>query len=112
MIEPGIYDHKIQRRADYSSELEFLDSTNTPIDFTGWSGVAEIWDAARQVKYADFAITFTNRVGGKLKLTLPSNTTVLLPNSALWDLMLIEPSGFRSYWLEGSVIVSEGYSEP
>ena len=109
-ISPGTYNIPVQRRADYYLTLQFKDSTGTPINLTGWSVEAEIWNKPRTTKYADFRITYTNRSTGTISIALTDTETTTLPSKAYYDVLLINPSGLREYYLEGSVNVYEGYS--
>ena len=62
-IAPGTYNISLQRRADYSVTLQFKDSTGTAINLTGWTAAAQAWNQDRTTKYADFTVTYTNRLG-------------------------------------------------
>lgn len=109
-IQPGTYNITLQRRADYSINLQFIDSNKNPIDLTGWTVLAQIWDEARTNKLADFNITYINRVLGKISLDLSDNITTALPRESFYDVLLINTSGLREYYLQGSVSASEGYT--
>jgi hypothetical protein len=109
-ISPGTYNISLQRRADYYVTLQFKDSTGAAINLTDWSVEAEIWNKPRTIKYVDFTITYTNRVTGTISIALTDTETTALPTKAYYDVLLINPSGLREYYLEGDVNVCEGYS--
>ncbi len=109
-ISPGTYDITLQRRADYSVTLQFKDSTNTPIDLTGWTAAAQAWNEHRTTKYADFTVSYTNRLTGTIALSLTYDQTATFPTTAYYDLLLTNPSGLKEYYLEGAIYVSEGYT--
>lgn len=109
-ISPGTYDISLQRRADYSITLQFKDSTDTAINLTGWTVAAQVWNRLRTTKYADFAVTYTNRVTGTVAIALTDEQTDDFPNEAYYDVLLTNPSGLKEYYLEGVVYVSEGYT--
>lgn len=111
MIQPGVYNIKLQRRADYSVELQFKDANKVPINLTDWSAIAQAWDMGRTTKYADFAVTYVDRFNGRLKLSLSHTVTATLPQQMVYDVMLINPAGERAYYLEGAITTSEGYTE-
>jgi hypothetical protein len=111
-IQPGQHNITVQRRADYDLALQFKDSSGTGINLTGWTAYAQIWDRARSEKYADFAITYTNRSTGQIGIALTDAQTATLPNEAYYDVLLENTSGLRNYYLEGIVYVSEGYTSP
>lgn len=111
-IQPGQYNITVQRRADFDLQLQFKDSADSPINLTGWTAYAQVWDAARTDKLADFTVTYTNRAQGQIKIALSDTDTADFPNDACYDVMLENASGIRHYYLEGIVYVSEGYTAP
>jgi len=109
-IAPGTYNISLQRRADYNVTLQFKDSTGTGINLTGWTVEAQVWNQGRSTKYADFAVTYTNRVTGTVAIALTDTQTTLFPDEAYYDVLLTNPSGLKEYYLEGIMYVSEGYT--
>lgn len=109
-VSPGTYNISLQRRADYSVVLQFKDSTDTPIDLTGWSVASQIWNLPRTTKIADFTVTYTNRSTGTITLSLTSAQTVLITETFYYDVLLTNGSGLKEYYLEGTVTASEGYT--
>ena len=109
-ISPGTYNISLQRRADYSITLQFKDSNDAPINLTGWTVAAQVWNQARTTKYADFTVTYTNRVTGTIAIALTDDQTTILPDEAYYDVLLTNPSGLKEYYLEGIIYVSEGYT--
>lgn len=110
--KPGVYHLPLQRRADDRTRLEFYDSNDDPINLTGWTVYASIWDKARTTKYADFDIEYVDRPNGVVNLFLSSEDSEGLPCECFYDVMLEDSLGFKEYYLEGNVYVSEGYTEP
>jgi hypothetical protein len=109
-ISPGTYNTTLQRRADFALDLQFKDGSSSPINLTGWSVIAQAWNQDRTVKYADFAITYTNRLTGSVSALLTYAQTALFPDEVFYDVMLVNPANLREYYLEGTLYVSEGYS--
>jgi hypothetical protein len=110
MIQPGIYNIKLQRRADYSIQLRFLDSNKSAINLTGWSVYSQIWDAARTTKYAQFSVNYLDRSQGTVKLALSAASTESMPDQAIYDVLLIDTEGLKEYYLEGGITVEQGYT--
>jgi hypothetical protein len=110
MIQPGVYNIKLQRRADYSVLLEFKDSNKAAINLTGWTVAASVWDQSRSTKFADFSIEYVSRVNGQVRLKLGYAATTGLPNETVYDVLLINTTGEREYYLEGTILASEGYT--
>lgn len=111
-IAPGIYNTTIQRRADFPLPLVFKDGDGNAINLTGWTVIGQVWNESRSTKYADFTTTYTDRVNGSISLSLSYTQTATLPDEVQYDVMLINPSGLREYYLEGILYVSEGYTTP
>jgi hypothetical protein len=109
-ISPGTYNISLQRRADYGVTLQFKDSTDTAINLTGWTVAAQAWNQNRTLKYADFAVTYTNRATGTVGIALTDEQTASFPNEAWYDVLLTDTSGLKEYYLEGIIYVSEGYT--
>lgn len=111
-IQPGQHNISVQRRADYDLSLQFKDSTGANINLTGWTAYAQAWNVGRTTKYADFAITYTNRAAGQISIALTDTQTATFPDQAYYDVLLENSSGLRNYYLEGIIFVSEGYTAP
>lgn len=109
-ISPGQYNFTVQRRADHSITLQFKDSTDSAINLTGWTVAAQVWNQSRTTKYADFTVTYTDRVAGTVAIALADDQTAAFPNEAYYDVLLTNPSGLKEYYLEGIIYVSEGYT--
>ena len=112
-ISPGVYNMTVQRRADFSLQLVFKDSTGTVINLTGYTVYAQCWDEGRNIKFADFAVTYTNRVNGIIDISLTDvQTATFETNTLYYDVMLEDSNGLREYYLEGAITMSEGYTSP
>jgi len=108
--QPGTYHITLQRRAGYSVQLQFKDSTGTPINLTGWTVASQVWNGERTTKYADFAISYTDRSSGTVALSLTDAQTATFPDEAHYDVLLTNPSGLKEYYLEGIIYASQGYT--
>ena len=110
-ISPATYDMTVQRRSDHSIQLVFKDSSNNAIDLTGFTVAAQVWEETRTTKYADFAVTYTNRSTGTVDIALTdTQTATFSPNVLKYDVLLTNASGLKEYYLEGNIFVSEGYT--
>jgi len=109
-IAPGTYNISLQRRADYNVTLQFKDSTGAGINLTNWTVEAQVWNQGRSTKYADFAVTYTNRATGTVAIALTDTQTTLFPDEAYYDVLLTNSGGLKEYYLEGIMYVSEGYT--
>lgn len=109
-ISPGTYNITLQRRADYSVTLQFKDSTDTPINLTGWTVASQIWNQPRTTKVADFTVAYTNRSTGTVTLSLTPEQTALIDSTYYYDVLLTNSSGVKEYYLEGTVTGDQGYT--
>jgi len=109
-VKPGRYDISLRRRSDYSAALQFKDSQGVGINLNGWSVAAQAWDKKRTTKYADFAITYTDRATGSISMALTDEQTVNFPDEAYYDVLLTNTEGIKEYYLEGVIYVDQGYT--
>lgn len=104
-MKPGRYDITIYQRATFELQIDL------PIDLTGHTVLAQVWDDKRRRKYADFQVEYTNRTDGKVKITIPSSITKTLEKQGEWDLMVLYQNNTKQYWLEGNVTIDPGYTD-
>ena len=109
-VRPGKYDILLQRRADYYVQLSFSDSNDTPVDLTGWTVTAHVWNKGRTKKSGDFLVNYVDRPTGVVELSLTDEQTTGFPDELYYDVLLEDPSGLKEYYLEGVINVSEGYT--
>lgn len=109
-IEPGTYNFTLQRRADWDTQFVFKDGDGNPINLTGYTVAAQAWDQPRTSKYADFAVTYTDRAAGKVNIALTDTQTTLFPDTAYYDIRLTNASGLSEFYVEGVITASEGYT--
>ena len=110
-IQPGTYNMTVQRRADFSLQLQFKDSSSAVINLTGFTVYAQCWDEGRNIKYADFTVAYTNRTGGIVDISLSDTDTAnFTPEILKYDVLLTDGSGNKEYYLEGTLFISEGYT--
>ena len=110
-IIAGTYDITVQSRSDHSEPFRITDSNDDAVNLTGFTVAAQVWDKERTGKYADFSITYTNRANGEFKISLTHVQTLqFTPNELSYDVLLLNPSNEREYYIEGTIFVSEGYT--
>lgn len=110
-VTPGTYNMTIQRRSDHNIQLVFKDSDSNPISLNGYTVEAQVWEETRKLKFADFAVTYTNRGTGTVDLALTdTQTATFSPDILKYDVLLTDPNGLKEYYLEGNITMSEGYT--
>lgn len=111
-VQPGTYNFTLQRRADYSLDLQFKDGNDTAVNLTGYTVYAQAWNEGRTTKYADFAVTYADRSNGQITIGLTDTQTADFPDELRYDVLLEDSGGTREYYLEGVIFVSQGYTAP
>ena len=78
-IIAAVKDFDVARRSDFPLTLTFRDGNRDLINLTGYTVIAQCWDEGRNIKYGDFAITYTNRATGTKSAITPTpfNTSKL-----------------------------------
>ena len=110
-IVAGTYDFTVQRRSDHTELFRITDSNDDAVDLTGFTIAAQVWDKERTGKYADFTVAYTNRTNGEFSISLTHVQTLqFTPNELSYDVLLLNPSSKREYYVEGTIFVSEGYT--
>tara|TARA_R100000231_G_scaffold53376_3_gene44930 strand:- start:317 stop:661 length:345 start_codon:yes stop_codon:yes gene_type:complete len=110
-IVAGTYDFTVQRRSDHTELFRITDSNDDAVNLTGFTVAAQVWNKDRTGKYADFTVAYTNRTNGEFSLSLTHVQTLqFTPNELSYDVLLLNPSGKREYYIEGTIFVSEGYT--
>ena len=70
---------------------------------------AQVWEQTRTTKFADFAVTYTDRSAGSVSITLTdTQTATFTPDILRYDVLLVDAGGSKEYYLEGTLFVSEG----
>ena len=112
---------EIKQRVEFRRDLRFK-SGDTFADLTGYNAIAEIWNDDRSIKYADFTVTWLNRVitntaldgDYHIRLSLPEAETIRTEEDAFWDLRLEPPDLVTEpafYPLQGKVAFVISYSD-
>ena len=110
-IVAGTYDFTVQRRSDHTELFRITDSNDNPVNLTGFTVAAQVWDKDRTGNYADFTVAYTNRTNGEFSISLSHVQTLqFTPNELSYDVLLLNGSGKREYYVEGTIFVSEGYT--
>ena len=110
-IIAGDYDFTVQRRADHAEPIRITDSNDDPVNLTGFTIAAQVWDKERTGKYADFTVAYTNRTNGEFEISLTYiQTEQFTPNELVYDVLILNGSGKREYYIQGNIFVSEGYT--
>ena len=111
MIKAARHDITIPQRGTFRQRMR-LKAGGVAVNATGYQLVAQVWNRQRTTKLADGVITWIDQSNGLFELVIQYPVTRLITQDGQWDLMVIEPSGDRYYWLEGTAFLDRNYSEP
>ncbi len=76
-------------------------NTNSALNLTGYSGCAKIKKYQSSITAATFSLAFTNRTGGKVRISMAADTTI---NLKAGDVLLNSGSNIERV-IEGEVLV-------
>lgn len=107
---PAKYDIVIHQGATFELSLQYKTSSGVPVDMTGYSVAAQLWNNNANVKLGDFAVTWQSQASGIFKLALPSATTSNISEAGKYDILLTRPDGAQYYLLEGNAALDPGLS--
>ena len=100
----------IDAGADFNQTFNLEDSSNAPLDLTGYTGFSKMKKHTSSTNVtATFAVSFPNRTAGQVKLSLTNSTTkVLKPGRYGYVLLLKDGSNMITRVVEGSALVTAG----
>ena len=88
--------------------LQYKDSAGVPINMSGYTLEAELWNRTGTAKLANFDTPWTTQASGMFKLRLASAVTSGIAEQGQYDLMITEPGGDKYYLLQGTAYVDLG----
>ena len=101
----------LDQGVDFEATFTVRNEDSSSLNLTGYTVAAQVYDESRSTKYADWAITYTDRANGIIDMNLADTDTAnFTPSILFYDVLLTEPSGSKNYYLEGKLFVSEGYT--
>ena len=104
----------IYKYTDFEQTFVLEDSqTNSLKDLTGFTGTCRMQRTLNLGSLTAFTLTFTNRVQGKLRITLTDEQTAQIADGKyFYELVLTDPSGVVERVIEGVVIVKHPVTWP
>ena len=112
MIRPANYSIQIISRSDFDFPARFYSEVGgVPVDLSGNTILAQLWNRAREIKYGDFLVDTSRIAEGLLSFSLTADETITLPTTGVYDVKIIYSNGKEYYLLEGSFSVKRGYTD-
>lgn len=106
-MDPARYDITIHQGATFDLPLQYM-ASGVPVNMTGYSIDAELWNKTGTVKLSDFSVPWVAQVSGMFKLRLASTATSGITEQGQYDVMFTEPSGDKYYALQGTAFIDLG----
>jgi hypothetical protein len=107
-MEPGRYDITIHQGATFILPLQYKDSTGTPVNMSGYTVAATLWNNNGTAKLADFAVNWLVQASGSFELKLAASGTASITEQGQYDVLITEPGGDKYYLLEGTAFWDVG----
>lgn len=112
MIRPANYPIQLISRSNFDFTARIFDEEGgVPVDLSGNTILAQLWDRARSVKYGDFHVDASRAGSGILNFSLTADETIALPTTGVYDVKIIYPDTKEYYLLAGQFVVSRGYTD-
>ena len=110
MTEPAKYDITIYQGATFDLPLQYRDSNNTPVNMSGYTVNAQLWNRLATKKLANFVVDWTIQASGMFRLVLANTVTSAIAEQGAYDVLVTNPNGEAFYLLEGSAFWNPGLS--
>lgn len=118
---PLRYDIEVRQRATFRERIQIpLDCTNREIEASCW----QVLNGLRTQEIIQFAIEWTDRakvvevpqedgttvetIYADFNLMATHEQTTGMETQGVWDLLVIEPNGERTFWMEGIARLNPG----
>ena len=98
----------------FSEDLTLLSADGSGVvDLTGFTGTCRKQRTLNLGGLTAFTLAFTNRALGKVRISLTSTQTAIIPDGKyFYELMLTDPNGVVERVIEGIVIVKHPVTYP
>ena len=106
----GEYTWTVQKAIPGRLRLRHKHADGSPVDFTGYTAEAEVWNQKRTVKYSQCTVEFEDRANGTVLITLPEADTLTTRRLPYFDLRLVPPVGDDIFSVRGPVNLVQSYS--
>lgn len=107
-MEPAHYDITIHQGATFELPLQYKDSTGTPVNMSGYTVAAQLWNRLGTSKISNFAFSWAVQASGAFKLRLANTVTSGITEQGQYDVLITEPSGDKYYILQGAAFIDLG----
>jgi hypothetical protein len=110
MVTPGSHDITIYQGATFELQVQYKDSTGTPVNMSGYTVASKLYDRLGATKLADFAVSYVSQASGIFKIRLEASGTEAITEQGQYDILVTEPDNSAYYLVEGNAYVNRGLS--
>lgn len=107
-MDPAHYDITLHQGATFIRDVQYKDSAGVPINMSGYTINAQLWNRTGTAKFANFQTPWIAQASGMFQLQLSSAVTSGLTEQGQYDVMVTEPGGNKFYLLQGTAFVDLG----
>jgi len=108
MVDPAVYNITIHQGATFDLALQYKDASGVPINMTGYTVAAQLWNRTGTNKLANFTVSWASQASGSFRIRLASNVTSGITDQGQYDVMITEPGGDKYYLIQGLAIIDLG----
>lgn len=110
MVEPATYDITIYQGATFDLLVQYKDTNNTPVNMSGYTIEAKLFNRKGTAKLADFQTSFVTQASGVFRIKLTAAVTSGITEQGQYDVLLTNPNLDKFYLLEGTAFWKQGFS--
>jgi hypothetical protein len=102
----------IDQGADFSTTVTISDSSNSALDLTGYTALAQVRKTYESTTSTAFTATFaSDRTTGQITISLTDTQTSTLEHGRyVWDLLITDAAGSKTRVVEGIATVNPSVS--
>lgn len=109
-MDPAKYDITIHQGATFALPIRYEDSTGTPVNMSGYTVEAKLYNRFNNQKFADFGFDWDVQASGAFRITLEDTVTSGITEQGCYDVLVTNPDGDKNYLLEGIAFLNPGVS--
>jgi len=101
----------LEQGTDFQSTFTIYNDNGSKLNLTGYTGKGLIKKSTYSSTSYPFSLTFPNRIGGQVKVSMAkTNTSLIEGGRYLYDVVITSPNDFSTRVVQGSVLVTPGVS--
>ena len=109
-MEPARYDITIYQGATFSLGLQYKTSSGVPVNMSGYTVAAQLWNRTGTAKLANFSTPWTDQASGTFRMSLTSSVTSGITEQGQYDMLVTDSGGEKYYLLQGTAFIELGLS--